>query len=78
MIEVRFFAAAREAAGTSGARIAADSVGELRTQLVKVFGARMEQVLMVSSLVSDGRRLSDDDPVADGTEIDVLPPFAGG
>ena len=41
---------------------------------------RFADVLAVSSLVADGIRLDHDSstPIAGGTVVDVLPPFAGG
>ncbi len=78
MIEVTFFAAAREAAGTHSAHVSVTSVSDLRARLIQDFGDRMVTVLDVSSLVSDGRRLQAGDPLADGAHVHVLPPFAGG
>lgn len=78
MATVRFFAAAREAAGVTECRITAATVAELRAALVEQFGARMGQVLDISSVVSDGRRVTGDDTLDSDSRVDVLPPFAGG
>lgn len=78
MITVRFFAAAREAAGTDQAQFDCASVADLHEQLAGRFGARMSQVLAASSLLCAGTRLGDDDELPDRSELDVLPPFAGG
>lgn len=78
MAHVRFFAAAREAAGCDAAEIECTSATDLRAQLTERFGDRMTAVLGVSSLLSAGTRLGPTDPLPDDAEVDVLPPFAGG
>lgn len=79
MIRVRYFAAAAEAAGVAEDVVAARTRGELLAALVARHGPELERVLTRCSLLSDGARLaSDDDAVADGGLVDVLPPFAGG
>jgi molybdopterin converting factor small subunit len=78
VISVRLFAAAREAAGTDHAQFACASVAELHEQMTDRFGARMTQVLSACSMLSDGSRLGPADALPDGSEVDVLPPFAGG
>lgn len=76
MVTVRFFAAAREAAGTDRIEIAA---GPVVPELLGLgFGQKFADVLGVCSVVSDGYRLGPEDAVADGAQVDVLPPFAGG
>ncbi len=77
---VRYFAGAAEAAGrTSETIAAADITGE---QLVARLGAERDDlaaVLAVSTLLVDGRPLSDlGSTVPGGAQVDVLPPFAGG
>lgn len=78
MISVRLFAAAREAAGTDHAQFDCTSVAELHEQMTDRFGTRMPQVLAASSLLCAGTRLGPADALPDGSEVDVLPPFAGG
>lgn len=79
MIRVRYFAAAAEAAGVVEEPIAARTRGELIAALVDRHGPGLERVLARCSLLSGGTRLAaDDDTVADGALVDVLPPFAGG
>lgn len=79
-IEVRCFAAAREAAGTSSVRIPAKTVNELRHELIVRFGQRMADVLSVSTLLIDGVVVSPgvDGPLNGEHPVDLLPPFAGG
>jgi molybdopterin converting factor small subunit len=79
MIQVRYFAAAAEAAGTAQESFDAATRGGLVAQMVDRHGAGLARVLARCSLLADGRRLAaDDDPVAPGAQVDVLPPFAGG
>jgi molybdopterin synthase sulfur carrier subunit len=80
--EVRFFAAAREAAGESQTYVTAGTVEELTDALVREYGDPLGRVLGVSSLLVDGQVLAVSG--AGGQElpasgvVDVLPPFAGG
>lgn len=78
-VQVRYFAAAAEAAGTTSETLDAASAGALRAAMVAAHGAALERVLTRCSLLADGVRLaSDADEVRPGTTVDVLPPFAGG
>lgn len=82
MLDIRLFAAAREIAGTAELRLEANSVAGLCEQLVERFGADLERLLPVCSLLIDGRvvRIRDHADLALSPEatIDILPPFAGG
>ncbi len=79
MIEVRLFAAARDAAGGDATvTVDAADVPTLRTALGSRYGDRMAQVLALSSLVVDGVRLDTTATIEPGSTVDVLPPFAGG
>lgn len=73
---VRYWAGARRAAGRDRESLAAATVGELR----EVLRARPElaAVVAVASFLVDGQRATDETPLHDGAEVDVLPPFAGG
>jgi len=75
--EVRYFAAAAEAAGVEEELLDASTVGELKAQLVAKYGEPMTKVLASGSFLVDGV-VSRDDAVRIGVRIDVLPPFAGG
>lgn len=79
MVTVRYWAAARSAAGCREESVAATTVGELVTLL----NARpdLARVLRASSLLIDGLAASVEDTgrSLDGVaEVHVLPPFAGG
>lgn len=77
MAEVRYFAAAAEAAGLESELIEVGTIGELKTLLADRFGEPMQRVLASGSFLVDGR-VSRDDATLLGARVDVLPPFAGG
>lgn len=78
MTEIRYFAAAAEAAGRKGESLAADSIGELRQLMVDRHGEPLERVLTRCSLMVNGVRGEDHTALAETDVVDVLPPFAGG
>jgi len=79
MTQVRYFAAAAEAAGTPSESVAASTVGELRARMVAAHGPELERVLTRCALLVDGLRADDDATALAATDVvDVLPPFAGG
>lgn len=79
MTQVRYFAAAAEAAGTQSEMVSASTVGELRARLIASHGPELERVLTRCALLVDGRRIDDPEAsIADAEVVDVLPPFAGG
>jgi len=75
--DVRYFAAAAEAAGREEEILSADTVGELKAVLAERYGAPMQRVLAAGSFLVNGR-VSRDDATPIGARVDVLPPFAGG
>jgi molybdopterin synthase sulfur carrier subunit len=79
MTQLRYFAAAAEAAGraeeTWDEPVA--TVGELKAALVARYGDAMARVLATGSFLVDGV-VSRDPGRALGARVDVLPPFAGG
>lgn len=79
MAEVRFFAAAAEAAGTSHESVSAPTLGALRDSLIARHGTEFARVLGRCSILIDGVSTeSADAPLAKTSLVDVLPPFAGG
>jgi len=77
MAEVRYFAAAADAAGREAERLEATTVGELRSVLTERYGDAMARVLRAGTFLVDGVSTTDDGiPIAE--RVDVLPPFAGG
>jgi molybdopterin converting factor small subunit len=75
--EVRYFAAAAEAAGRDAEVLDAATVGELRASLEARYGDAMARVLRNGSFLVDGI-VSRDPGRALGERVDVLPPFSGG
>jgi molybdopterin synthase sulfur carrier subunit len=80
-VTVRYFAAARAAAGVESEAVTlrpGATVAELVERLA-VRGARLADVLGRSSYLCDGIAVRDDTTaLRTGATIDVLPPFAGG
>ena len=80
-VTVRFFAAARAAAGAQEEAVllpAGGTVAEL-TELLAGRGAELARVLRRCSYLCDGTAVRDTGAVLrTGQTIDVLPPFAGG
>ncbi|HEX3813707.1 MAG TPA: MoaD/ThiS family protein [Mycobacteriales bacterium] len=79
MVTVRYWAAARSAAGCVEETFPATTVAEL----VETISARhnMARIMKACSLLIDGVAASADQPnqaITDGSGVDVLPPFAGG
>jgi len=77
VIQVRYFAAAAEAAGVDAEQLAAGSVDEVRTAMIAAHPA-LAAVLGRCALLADGLRVEGTDTVPGGATLDVLPPFAGG
>ncbi|WP_028045964.1 MoaD/ThiS family protein [Cellulomonas sp. URHE0023] len=77
MIDVRYFAAAAEAAGVDGEQLAAGSADEVRAAMITAHPA-LAEVLGRCALLAGGVRVDGTDPVPAGVTLDVLPPFAGG
>jgi molybdopterin converting factor small subunit len=79
-VTVRYFAAARAAAGvTEEAAPAGLDLDALAGLLAERHGERMAVVLKVASFLVDGLSCHDRGAaLPDGATVDVLPPFAGG
>ena len=80
-VTVRYFAAARAAAGAESQTVMlrpGTTVAELVDRLA-VRGSRLATVLSRCSYLCDGVAVRDETtPLRTGNTIDVLPPFAGG
>jgi sulfur-carrier protein len=80
-ITVRYFAAARAAAGSDSEQLTVRS-GATVGELVDGLGGRsreLARVLVRCSFLCDGLAVRDQaQPLQAGNTIDVLPPFAGG
>jgi molybdopterin synthase sulfur carrier subunit len=78
-LTVRYFAAARAAAGTSSETVDAGSLDDALDTLRSRHDQRFATVLQASSLLLDGVHVGNDQgPLLTDAELDVLPPFAGG
>ena len=78
MVTVRYFAAARAAAGVAEEVLEAASLEALRKELA-ARNERLARVLEVASFLVDGLAWRDAlAPLPAGCTVDVLPPFAGG
>ena len=84
MVTVRYWAAAKQAAGVAEEILTAGTLAELLTAvLARHPGApALEGVLARSSFLIDGEqagaRPPENVPLREGAVIEVLPPFAGG
>jgi molybdopterin synthase sulfur carrier subunit len=84
-VGVRYFAAARAAAGVTEERLdvhssdAGCTVGDVLEVAIGRHGAALRTVLDRCSFLLDERAVHGrDTPIRDGQVLDVLPPFAGG
>lgn len=76
---VRYYAAARAAAGVTEESARAATVSALRTELVARHSPRFAAVWDACSLLIDGRAGTEKDRrLTAGAVVEVLPPFAGG
>jgi molybdopterin synthase sulfur carrier subunit len=78
-VVVRYFAAARAAAGVAEEVVEADTIRACLSLVTASRGPELERVLRFCTLLVDGVAAHDlDRPVDGSVGIDVLPPFAGG
>jgi molybdopterin synthase sulfur carrier subunit len=82
-VTMRYWAAAKDAAGVAEQRLTADTLAAALAQAGQPAGTeRLQAVLARSSFLIDGdpvgRRAADSVLLRDGNVIEVLPPFAGG
>ena len=78
-IQIRYFAAAAEAAGCEQEqREAPATLAALRSELAEAYGPDMAKVLAAGSFLVNGVVRRDDGELPESAAVDVLPPFAGG
>jgi molybdopterin synthase sulfur carrier subunit len=81
-ITVRYFAAARAAAGVEADKVqvpSAATVADLLDAIRAEHGPELTRVLARCSYLLDEVAVRDHSaPIAEATNLDVLPPFAGG
>ena len=79
---IRYWAAAKAAAGTAEEPFDGEVLGEVLAAAVARHGARLGEVVRRASFLVDGTSIGRRDPadvrLPDGAVIEVLPPFAGG
>jgi molybdopterin converting factor small subunit len=84
IVTLRYWAAAKEAAGTAEETIRAETLADALAAAAQRAGqdARFRAVLACSSFLVDGApvgvRAPDKVMLADAAVVEVLPPFAGG
>jgi len=83
VVTIRYWAAAKEAAGIAEQQLSADTLAAaLAAAVAATERAQLSGVLARSSFLIDGspvgRRAAESVLLADGNVIEVLPPFAGG
>ncbi|HEU5420039.1 MAG TPA: MoaD/ThiS family protein [Streptosporangiaceae bacterium] len=80
LVTMRYWAAAKEAAGVAEQQVAADTLAAALAAVRP--SARLSAVLARSSFLIDGQpagtRAAESVTLTDGAIVEVLPPFAGG
>lgn len=76
-VTVRYWASARAAAGCDSETFAGQSVGDVLAAAAAAHTG-LSVVLAVSTILMDGRAVTPVEPLAEGSALEVLPPFAGG
>lgn len=80
IINLIFFASAKQAAGISEKKFEISSSEDLKNQLIKLGGNKLLRIIEVSSILSDGQKINifDYAQLNNDQNLEVLPPFAGG
>ncbi|MDQ2837868.1 MAG: MoaD/ThiS family protein [Actinomycetota bacterium] len=76
LVTVRYWAGARRAAGLESEQLTAVDLGDLLDQLNR--RPALVPILAASAVLVDATASSGDQPMREGTIVDILPPFAGG
>lgn len=75
---IRYWAAARAAAGVAEEPFDGVTLGAVLDRAATAHGPELDRVFTVASFLVGGVRTSRETELADGDEVEVLPPFAGG
>jgi molybdopterin converting factor small subunit len=75
---IRYWAAARAAAGTDAESYTGDTLAAVLEAARAAHGEQLARVLGHCSFLVDGARARPDTVLVDGDVVEVLPPFAGG
>ena len=76
-VTIRYWAAARAAAGCDSEHFKGRRVGDV-LEAAAAAHAGLGVVLGVSTILRDGRPVTDTQALSEDTILEVLPPFAGG
>jgi molybdopterin converting factor small subunit len=77
-VRIRWFAQAREAAGTGSEDGRGETVGEVLADAVARHGEALRAIIECSAVWVDGEPAQPSDPVGPDAEVAVLPPVSGG
>ena len=75
---IRYWAAARAAAGVAEEAYDGSTLGDVLAASVRTHGPALATVFSVASFLVDGVRTDPAAELVDGETVEVLPPFAGG
>ncbi len=78
MAVLRFFAAARDAAGTSRDTVSGGTVAAVLEAAVARYGPELAAVLPTCAVWVNGDPATPATPVGDDDEVGILPPVSGG
>jgi sulfur-carrier protein len=78
MITIRYWAAARAAAGVVEEQVSASTLEEALAVAGRRHGEQLERVLQRCAFLVDGVRARPSTRLSEGAVVEVLPPFAGG
>jgi len=77
---VRYWAGARDVAGTHQQSVSATSLADLLDAVRAEHGERMARLIEMGVVMVDGEKVArgTDQPLTDSSVVEVLPPYAGG
>ena len=76
-IDIEFFASAKAAANTSQVSFEVKDVKDLESKLIELGGQKLIEIVKVSSVLSNGQKI-ELNQIKEDSNIQILPPFAGG
>ena len=80
IINLIFFASAKQVAGVTEKKFEISSSEDLKNQLIELGGQKLVRIIEVSSILSNGQKINifDYSQLKNEQILEVLPPFAGG
>lgn len=80
IINLIFFASAKQVAGVPEKKFEISSSEDLKNQLIELGGQKLLRIIEVSSILSNGQKINifDYSQLKNEQILEVLPPFAGG